>query len=316
LSEHAVLFRTDEFDQAQLTSRTTSLVTGRGEYLIRLSLPAHYEHFFAVGEGSVQVEGCVPGPNETPVSCRIIGNGQPGCFQLGYRLAPIDSTRARGSSQETVTRNLHLSAGTGAFLSSGAPSKTVFVIPGDYSTASEEPGGHKLDPLAGDLSVESDFVFDQATQETVLVVGSKPGGSTNAAVGLTLYGRSTRLVSERELLAALVRNGRAVLHINFDFDKSTLRPDAIPAIDQVTALMKDNPSLLLQIEGHTDNIGTRQHNASLSEARALAVRNVLVSQGIAGSRLAVVGMGATQPVADNRSDEGRFKNRRVEFVRK
>ena len=160
--------------------------------------------------------------------------------------------RAGGSPRESVTRNLHLFVGTSAFLSSGGPSKTVFVIPGDYSTASEEPGGHKLDPLASDLSVESDFMFDQATQETVLVVGSKVGASTNAAIGLTLYGHSTRLVSERELLAALVRNGRAVLHINFNFDKSTLRPDAMPAIDQVTALLKDNPSLGLQIEGHTD----------------------------------------------------------------
>jgi OmpA family protein len=315
LSEHAVLFRTDEFDQAQLTRRTTSLVTGRGEYLIRLSLPSHYEHFFAVGEGGVQVEGCAPGPNESPVSCKIIGNGQPGCFQFGYRLPPIDSARASGSPRESVTRNLHLFAGTGAFLSSGRPSKTVFVIPGDYSTASEEPGGHKLDPIAGDLSVESDFTFDQATQETVLVVGSKVGGSTNASVGLTLYGRSTRLVSERELLAALVRNGRAVLHINFDFDKSKLRPDAMPAIDQVTALLRDNPSIRLQIEGHTDDVGTKQHNASLSEARARAVQTVLVSHGITASRLTVAGMGATQPVADNRSDDGRFKNRRVEFVR-
>jgi OmpA-OmpF porin, OOP family len=159
-------------------------------------------------------------------------------------------------------------------------------------------------------------VFDQAAQETMLVVGSKAGGSTSAVVGMTLYGRSTRLVSERELLAALVRNGRAVLHINFDFDKSMLRPDAMPAIDQVIALMKDNPSLGLQIEGHTDGFGTKQHNASLSEARAQAVRNVLVGHGIVASRLAVVGMGAIQPVADNRSEEGRFKNRRVEFVRK
>jgi len=316
LSEHAVLFRTDEFDKAQLTSRTTSLVTGRGEFRIRLSLPSHYEHFFAVGEGGVQVEDCAPGPNENPISCKIIGNGQPGCFQLGYRLPPIDSARVGGNPRESVIRTLHLFAGTSAFLSSGGLSKTVFVIPGDYSKASEEPGGHKLDPLARDLSVESDFVFDHVAQETVLVVGGKADGSTNATVGMTLYGRSTRLVSERELLAALVRNGRAVLHINFDFDKSTLRPDAIPAIDQVTALLKDNPALGLQIEGHTDDIGTKQHNASLSEARARAVRNVLVSHGIAASRLAVVGMGATQPVADNRSDEGRFKNRRVEFVRK
>lgn len=313
LSEHAVLFRTDEFGQAQLTSRATSLVTGRGEYLIRLSLPSHYEHFFAVGEGGVQVEGCAPGPNETPVSCKITGNGQAGCFQLGYRLLPIDS--ASVNPRESVTRNLHLFAGTSAFLSPGGPSRTVFVIPGDYSTASEEPGGHKLDPLVNDLSVESDFMFDPVNQDTMLVVGSK-GSSANAAVGLTLYGRSTRLVSERELLAALARNGRAVLHINFDFDKSTLRPDAMPAIDQVIALLKDNRSLGLQIEGHTDGIGTKQHNVSLSEARARAVRNVLVSHGIVESRLAVVGMGATQPIADNRSDEGRFKNRRVELVRK
>jgi hypothetical protein len=139
VSEHAVLFRTDEFDQAQLTSRTTSLVTGRGEYLIRLSLPSHYELFFTVGEGGVQVEGCATGTNESPVSCRIIGNGQPGCFQLGYRLPPIDSARAGGNASVPANRcKLRVTLSRG-FTAAFSLSTTLMSSEPRYVTAREKP---------------------------------------------------------------------------------------------------------------------------------------------------------------------------------
>lgn len=110
--------------------------------------------------------------------------------------------------------------------------------------------------------------------------------------------------------------GRAVLHINFDFDKATLRPDAVPVIEQVAVLLKDSPVLRLELDGHTDGIGTKEHNRILSDARARTVRNALLTRGITADRLTTAGFGATVPVANNATEDGRFKNRRVELVRR
>ncbi len=316
LSEHAVSFQTDEFDQAQLSTLMTSLVTGRGNYPIRLSLPASYEQFSAASNGGVRIEGCAPKPGQSPVECTVVGTGAPGCFQLGFRLPPIASVHADDREDVDQVRMLHFFAGTGAFLSPGGKSMIVFTMPGDYSKPSEEPGGHKLDQLDRDLGVETDFVFDPRTEQTTLVVANgKANGSTNNSVGVTLYGRKMRGVSAQELLAMLTVSGRATLHINFDFGKAMLRPDAMPAIERVTAALKDNPDLNIEIEGHTDSVGTKRHNQALSEARAKAVKAALEREGIASDRLATVGFGASKPIADNDSEDGRFRNRRVELVK-
>jgi OOP family OmpA-OmpF porin len=74
--------------------------------------------------------------------------------------------------------------------------------------------------------------------------------------------------------------------------------------------------LRLSIEGHTDNVGTPQNNKVLSENRAKAVMNAVASSGVDASRLTSVGWGQERPVADNRTEEGRAKNRRVEIVKK
>jgi outer membrane protein OmpA-like peptidoglycan-associated protein len=87
-------------------------------------------------------------------------------------------------------------------------------------------------------------------------------------------------------------------------------------VSQIVTLLKQNPSLKLSIEGHTDNIGDTKSNKTLSENRAIAVRTAILSAGIAGDRLTTAGYGAERPVADNRSEEGRAKNRRVELVKK
>jgi OmpA-OmpF porin, OOP family len=135
-------------------------------------------------------------------------------------------------------------------------------------------------------------------------------------VGITIYGRATRGVSAHELKAALDTRGRAVLHFNFDFDKATLRSDAMPAIEQVDALLKGNPELRLELDGHTDGLGTKEHNRILSAARARTVKNILVSRGVRADRLVTAGFGVTVPVANNSTEDGRFKNRRVELVRR
>jgi len=77
--------------------------------------------------------------------------------------------------------------------------------------------------------------------------------------------------------------------------------------------MQDNPTVKIQIEGHTDNIGNASDNMKLSENRAKAVVNYLVSKNISITRLTAKGFGATKPIADNSTEEGRAQNRRTEL---
>src|SRR6476661_1095155 len=109
--------------------------------------------------------------------------------------------------------------------------------------------------------------------------------------------------------------GHVALYLNFDTDQATLRPDAQPAVAQIIALLAANPSLNLTVEGHTDNSGTPAHIQELSEARARTVVATLTAQGVAANRLKSAGCGQTKPLADNATEEGKAKNRRVELVR-
>ncbi|NGY05236.1 OmpA family protein [Solimonas terrae] len=118
------------------------------------------------------------------------------------------------------------------------------------------------------------------------------------------------------LKTALDKDGHVALYINFDFDKATLRPDAAPVIAQVVALLKDAPTLKLSIEGHTDNVGSHDYNLKLSQDRAASVVAALVKAGIAADRLSSAGHGPDQPIADNKTGEGRARNRRVELVKR
>jgi outer membrane protein OmpA-like peptidoglycan-associated protein len=105
----------------------------------------------------------------------------------------------------------------------------------------------------------------------------------------------------------------ALYGINFDFNKATLRPDSDPTLEKVLTLLQARPDLKLEVQGHTDNVGSDDYNLKLSDARAASVVTWLVSKGIAADRLTAHGYGMRQPIADNGSDEGRAKNRRVEL---
>ena len=87
-------------------------------------------------------------------------------------------------------------------------------------------------------------------------------------------------------------------------------------INRIVTLMNDDPSLRFEVQGHTDNTGNAASNQTLSEQRAQAIVSKLVEMGISPSRLTAKGFGQSSPIADNSTDEGRAKNRRVEFVKK
>jgi outer membrane protein OmpA-like peptidoglycan-associated protein len=101
---------------------------------------------------------------------------------------------------------------------------------------------------------------------------------------------------------------------NFDFNKATIKPEGKVKLDEAAVTMAKNPDIRVSVEGHTDSIGSDAYNQKLSERRADSVVSYLVSKGIAASRLSAKGYGESKPVADNKTEEGRAKNRRVELI--
>lgn len=99
----------------------------------------------------------------------------------------------------------------------------------------------------------------------------------------------------------------------FDFDKSVLKPDGKKSIDEAIAKMKQVDVEMVIATGHTDSVGTDAYNQKLSERRATTVKEYMVSQGISAAKITMLGKGETQPVATNKTAEGRAKNRRVDI---
>lgn len=107
---------------------------------------------------------------------------------------------------------------------------------------------------------------------------------------------------------------RAILeNIFFDVDKYDLQEKSLTELRKILRFLQENPGVRVEISGHTDNTGSASYNVQLSEKRAAAVNSYLVSQGISAGRLIPKGYGSQQPIADNDSEEGRQKNRRIEF---
>ena len=108
---------------------------------------------------------------------------------------------------------------------------------------------------------------------------------------------------------------RLTIRINFDFDKAIIRNPDLPELQKALDFVKKYPGYKVSIEGHTDGIGTVPYNQRLSERRAVAVKNWLLAHGATdGARMRTVGHGKSQPIADNSTADGRFKNRRVELL--
>jgi outer membrane protein OmpA-like peptidoglycan-associated protein len=115
-------------------------------------------------------------------------------------------------------------------------------------------------------------------------------------------------------LKPLVANASVVLK-NFFFDTKSaeLKSESLIEIDQVLQLLKENPTMKIRIEGHTDNVGKPEDNLALSRKRAAAVVQYLQGKGADITRLSAAGYGETQPIAENNTEEGRAKNRRTEM---
>jgi outer membrane protein OmpA-like peptidoglycan-associated protein len=119
------------------------------------------------------------------------------------------------------------------------------------------------------------------------------------------------ILETRETARGLIVNINDVL---FDFNKYTLKPGAREKMAKVSGILLAYPGLKLQLEGHTDSVGSDDYNLKLSQERADAVRDFLAEQGVVVANITSVGLGKSDPVASNDSASGRQQNRRVELV--
>jgi outer membrane protein OmpA-like peptidoglycan-associated protein len=122
-------------------------------------------------------------------------------------------------------------------------------------------------------------------------------------------------IEEETLRMAPIEVGQVVRlnNIFFETGKATLKPESFPELDRTVEFLKKNPTMEIEIAGHTDDVGSEAYNQKLSENRAQSVATYIIEHGIDTSRLNAVGYGESRPIAFNSDEEGRQKNRRVEF---
>ena len=99
----------------------------------------------------------------------------------------------------------------------------------------------------------------------------------------------------------------------FDFDKSNIKPEGAAILDRLVAFMNENKDKQVALSGYTDTIGTEAYNMKLSDRRWMSAKDYIVKKGVDSSRVSGQGFGESKPIADNKTAEGRAKNRRVEI---
>jgi outer membrane protein OmpA-like peptidoglycan-associated protein len=174
--------------------------------------------------------------------------------------------------------------------------------------------GAAIGAVAGLLSGD-----DATERRQRAMVGAGIGGLTGAAVGAYQDRQEAELRRRTAGTGIDVTRDGDVIKLNlpdgvtFDFNRADLKSQFYPALNGVATTMADYNQTIVEVSGHTDSVGSDDYNQRLSEERAEAVANYLVGRGLVRERFEVVGMGERYPVADNNSDDGRARNRRVEI---
>lgn len=129
---------------------------------------------------------------------------------------------------------------------------------------------------------------------------------------LTIEGMKQEIVAN-EMFEKINSGLPLALYINFETGKSAIRSDSENIVQELYQMMSENPTLQILVEGHTDNVGNKTSNQILSEQRAASLKSALVQKGIGTDKIKTVGFGQDQPLADNSTDDGKAKNRRIEI---
>jgi OmpA-OmpF porin, OOP family len=188
----------------------------------------------------------------------------------------------------------------------------------NYQNAARNAGGKTLWETGDDGDRTTTVRFPKGAMEVWIEIHALAEGGVYFLSIVEKHAMQQDVTLDASAMASdLANSGRvAVYGIYFDFAKSDLKPESKAALDEIAKLLlQQNPRLKVYIVGHTDMVGDAAANAKLSQARAQSVVSALVGQyNVAGGRLIAFGDGPYAPVASNRTEEGRAKNRRVELV--
>jgi outer membrane protein OmpA-like peptidoglycan-associated protein len=183
-------------------------------------------------------------------------------------------------------------------------------------------------PLIADLTVLDLDTKDTVANEETAITGNfnikvKKAGrySITATNRDYLFSSTLFTVNENGTVTSgdhdiklLKEIGTQRLLVFYDVDKYDLKSESYPELDRVVRLLKENPAITMDIAGHTDSKGTDDYNQKLSERRAQAVVDYLITRNISASRIRAIGYGKTKPLSTNDTEEGKALNRRVEMV--
>ncbi|MBA6314118.1 OmpA family protein [Cellulophaga baltica] len=159
------------------------------------------------------------------------------------------------------------------------------------------------------------YVLNHSNGKIIFQVWSNSARAEVGVVELEAFNQTIKAPTAREIKSDIDKTGKAILNINFDTDKATLKPDGEKLVAEIFTLLNENDNLKLSIEGHTDSSGDVERNKQLSMDRANTVMYALAAKGIAIHRLQAKGFGASNPLSPNNSEESKAKNRRVELVK-
>jgi len=176
-------------------------------------------------------------------------------------------------------------------------------LAGEYANSSAKTGGLKLNN--NNLTLGLNYYFGKPAAPAAPAVAEAPKPAPVAAPAPAPVKETWKTLLEDKPVQ--------IEGANFDTNSAQLRKTAAPKLDDVVSFAAKYPDAKLVVSGHTDNRGSKAYNQKLSERRAAAVKAYLVKKGVAAERISTQGYGLDQPVADNKTAEGRAKNRRVEI---
>lgn len=250
------------------------------------------------------VEGCKDNPMFSRMPNTVIGECSSNYDEMEIPMGD-DKKETKEGTRTAISYVYELEEAT-------APS--FFQIVKNFENAILKTAGKKV-YYSKDAGVAS-FLTKSGSKDVWVVLndfgGSKKGNFE--LVTLVVEGMNQD-ISAGEMLKAINKNGLVVLQINFETGKSVIKTESEIIVDQIAAMLASDLALNVSIEGHTDNVGTATNNKILSEGRAKSVMMSLIAKGIDKSRLSSRGWGQEKPVADNATDEGKARNRRVEIVK-
>ena len=253
-----------------------------------------------------------PGSQDYPGITRM-----PRYYIEEYKSVEFDSAKfkvtANGKSTDQEIEG-HL-IGIGYRIKENTPETSTLQVIRNYQNAARAAGGQVMDDSRGDNWYNTTLRLKKDGKEVWILVESRSDSHV-----LTIVERQAMkqdvAIDAAGMASGLSESGKVSLYgIYFDTGKAELKPESEPAVAEIAKLLKENAALKVAIVGHTDMVGDAAANLKLSQARAQAVITALVTKyGIAGARLMPFGNGPYAPVASNKAEEGRAKNRRVELV--